>query len=134
MKIKKNIKAAEGSNTDTLVLTTSALLAFLSQIEELEDVDIAIGESDDKIKVVIGENEYILESPEDSTVEVETEVVDTIDAINEDGFDEIEEEGTVERIEVEDGEPIEGGIIKELVKTLAVGGLVRLTKHALQNA
>lgn len=121
---------------ETLVLTSSALIGFLSQIKELEGIDLSIGDSDgDKLVIKIGEDVYTLESPDDSIVEVEDELVDAIDDINEEGFDELREEGINDiGLEDQEGEVIEGGIIKEMVKTLALGGLIRLTKDALIKA
>lgn len=116
-------------NNDVLILTGSALASFLSQIEELKGLDLEIEESSDKISVKIGDNTYDLESPEDSVVSVDSEVIDTIDDLNTDGYDEFDEEMAAEADEV-----VEGGIIKELIKTLAVGGLVRLTKDAIANS
>lgn len=121
---------------DMVVLTPSALLAFLSQIEELKDVNIEVDEYADLIKVKIGENTYTLEAPEDSIVQVSNDAIEEVNNLNEMGYDEIEEDIEDGKIdgEVVEGEPIEGGIVKELLKTLAVGGLVRLTKDAIVNS
>ena len=114
---------------NALVLTPSALLAFLSQIEELSNAgDISVTEGENQLEVHIGPNAYVLESDESNTIEVDSEVVDEIDAINEEGYDEVDAEALGDETE-----GIEGGIIKELIKTLAIGGLVRLTKNALTN-
>lgn len=126
--IKKPVTADEdfGSN-EALILTPSALLAFLSQIEELDTKgNLSIEEGDGTLTVSIGDSTYVLESGA-SISDVEGDVVDSLDDINDDGYDEIDAE-TVE------DESVEGGIIKELIKTLAVGGLVRLTKNALLNS
>ena len=114
---------------DTLVLTPSALLTLLSQVEELKDLDLAIDEEEDGITIKIGENIYKLESPKE--VEVDSEVVEAIDDINEECYDELAEEVEVDELTEIEGDLVEGGIIKELIKTLAVGGLVRLTKDAI---
>ena len=103
---------------DTLILTPSALFEFLSQINELKDKEIQVEDDGSKIQVTIGESKYTLE-PGTEISEVDSEVVDTIDDINNDGYAEATDE------------PVEGGLIKELIKTLAIGGLVRLTKSAL---
>lgn len=115
-----------------LVLTPSALLAFLSQIEELNQLDIQLEENDSSISIKIGNNTYSLESNEELIVE--DELVDTLDSINEEGYQEVDEEAISRSIEYADAETVEGGIIKELIKTLAIGGLVRLTKDAITKA
>ena len=112
---------------NTLVLTPSALLAFLSQIDELKDKEIIVDDSGDDIQVTIGDTKYSLQ-PGVELSEVDPEVVDVLDEINEDGYDEAVEEAESQPA---DGEPVEGGLLKELVKTLAIGGLVRMTKNAL---
>lgn len=103
---------------DTLILTPSALFEFLSQINELKDKDIQVQDDGNNIIVTIGESKYTLE-PGTEISEVDSEVVDTIDDINNEGYAEADES------------TVEGGLIKELIKTLAIGGLVRLTKSAL---
>lgn len=113
-----------------LVLTPSGLLTFLSQIEELDTKgNLAITEDNDALEIAIGDSVYVLECTEESDVEVDPEVIETIQDINEEGYETFEEE-----IGELDSEPVEGGIIKELAKTLAVGALVRLTKNAITNS
>ena len=113
-----------------LVLTPSALFAFLHEIEELKDKEIVIDDSsEDQITINIGESSYVLDASQSAEVEVEGDVIEEIEEANQEGYDELADE--VEDVDTED---IEGGIIKELVKTLALGGLVRMTKHALEKA
>ena len=110
---------------DQIVFTPASVLTLLSEIEELKGQEIAFQEQDDTIALRIGDAIYNIETAEADEVEVSDEVIDQVDQANEEGYDELGWE-----IE-EDAEPIEGGIIKELIKTLAIGGLVRLTKNAL---
>ena len=124
----------KSKENDMLVLTPSALLAFLSNIEELKDLDITIGEDETHIEVQIGDSSYILESPESSEVEIDEMAVNEISDLDEEGYDELAEDEDIEHLEDVDGDLVEGGIIKELIKTLAVGGLVRLTKGAIMNS
>lgn len=124
----------ENSNENMLVLTPSALLAFLTEIEELKDYEISISEGDDEIEVQIGQSVYSIESPEKSTVEVSESAVNEIEDLNEDGYEELSENEDVNIVEDIEGDRVNGGIIKELIKTLAVGGLVRLTKDAIMKS
>lgn len=103
---------------DTLILTPSALFSFLSQITELSDKEIEVTDNGQSIEVKIGESSYTLQ-PGSEISDVDTEIVETIDEINSEGYEDAESEA------------VEGGLLKELVKTLAIGGLVRLTKAAL---
>ena len=111
--------------SETKVLTVSGLVSFLSEIEELQGKDISVADEDSTLTISIGDSTYRIESLESSEVEVDSAVVDTVDFIDEEGWDEIAD--VVEEAE----EPVEGGIIKEVLKTLAIGGLVRLTKNAI---
>lgn len=118
---------------ETKVLTISGLMAFLSQIEQLKGLDMTVAEEDNGIVISIGEDTYLIESEPDSIVEVDGDVIDSVETINEDGWDDIEDDVVDEFVEGPD-EAVEGGIIKELIKTLAIGGLVRLTKNAISKA
>lgn len=117
---------------EVAVLTPSGLLAFLSQIEELDTKGkLGITTTDDGtgIQVFIGDSIYNLEAPSiNNVIELEDSIVDDIKDINVEGYEELEDE--FEEVD----EPIKGGIIKELIKTLAIGGLVRLTKNAIEKA
>lgn len=117
-----------------LVLTPSALITFLANIEELSGLDLTITESENSIQVQIGESVYTLESPQTSEIEVTSEAIDEIDNLNEEGYDELADSDAIEHLEEVEGDVVEGGIIKELIKTLAVGGLVRLTKGAIMDS
>lgn len=108
---------------ESKVLTISGLTTFLTEIEELKGKDISVSEQSDGWVISIGDSDYYLESPEESVVEASADVIDSVDLIDQEGWDAIDD--------VIEEEPIEGGIIKELVKTLAIGGLVRLTKNVL---
>ena len=107
-----------------ILFTTASLLDFLSQIDELSDKDIVVDENNSAITVTIGGSTYTINKADAEEVEVPDEVVDEVADINESTFEELDD---VEYNEVDDSEVVEGGIIKEALKTLAIGGLVRLT-------
>lgn len=106
-----------------ILFTTSSLLDFLQQIDELSDKDIILNEDDSKITVTIGDSTYTINKSDAEEVEVEPEVVEEVAEINEATYEELDD---IEYDELEEGEVVEGGIISEALKTLAVGGLVRL--------
>ena len=112
-----------------IILTPSALLGFLSEIEELKDKEITFNESDTELSIVIDGNQYLLDASDAVEIAVDDESFEQVEEANEDGYDELDE-----NIEEIDNEEVEGGIIKELVKTLALGGLIRMTKHDLEKA
>lgn len=112
---------------DELVFTPAAVLDLLSSIEELKEYDINFNETGTGITLSIGDSQYEIASKDAEVVEVPEEVVEEVAEINEDNYEPyISEE--------DEGEAVEGGIVKELLKTLAIGGLVRLTKNAIQKA
>lgn len=112
-----------------IVLTPSALLGFLSQVEELSGEDISFVESEDNLTVTIGNNQYVLDASSAPEIEIDEESFEQVEDANAEGYEQLDEE--VETVDIQGDEPVEGGIIKELIKTLAVGGLVRLTKDAI---
>ena len=113
---------------ESKVLTVSGLLTLLSEIEQLKGLDIGVSEDEDSLTITIGDDVYHMTSPEDSVVEADDSVIDSIEDIDYEGWDDISD--IVENTD----EPVEGGIIKELIKTLAIGGLVRLTKNAISES
>lgn len=111
-----------------ILFTTSSLLDFLQQIDELSDKDIIVDENESAITITIGESTYSIDKNNAENVEVEPEVVDEVAEINETTYEELDD---VEYSEIDDEEVVEGGLISEALKTLAVGGMVRLTSKLL---
>lgn len=116
-------------DNNEILFTTASLLDFLQQIDELSDKDIILNEDDSTIAVTIGDSIYTINKSDAEEVEVEPEVVDEVAEINETTYEELDD---VVYNEVDEGEEVvEGGILSEALKTLAVGGLVRLTGKLL---
>lgn len=116
---------------DEILLTPAALLDFLRQIDELSDKDISLDETGSTITITIGGSVYGIDLNRAEEIEVPDEVVDEVSDVADEAYAELGEEGV--EIDNPDEEPIEGGILKEVLKTLAVGGLVRLTGKLLGN-
>lgn len=122
------VMSSESTSTSEIVFTTSSLLDLLAQIEELSEYDIDINESiDGSLQLTIGESYYSINLNTAEDVEVSDEVVEEIAEINEENYDNLDVET------IDDLEPIESGIVKEALKTLAIGGLVRLGKKYLDS-
>lgn len=110
-----------------LVFTSASLLDIISKIDELSQYEIGLTTTlDGQLQLQIGDSVYDLTSESDvNNVNVDDSVVDDVSEINEDAYDQIVGD------EVEDAQPIESGLIKEMIKTLAIGGVVRLGKNYL---
>lgn len=125
-----NIRTTEGSYMgDEILLTPAALLDFLRQVDELADKDIAVDETGSTITVTIGESTYGIDLNQAEDIEVPDEVVEEVSDVADTAYTELGGAG-VEFTEIEE-DVVEGGLIKEALKTLAVGGLVRLTAKLL---
>lgn len=112
-----------------LLFTPAALLDFLRQIDELADKDISIDEAGSTLNISIGDSSYAISLNDAQDVEVPDEVVDEVAEINETTYEELDD---VEYTEIEESDDVvEGGILSEALKTLAVGGMVRLTSKLL---
>lgn len=112
---------------EELVFTPSSILDFLSQIEELRDKDIQVIDTSGGVQISIGESIYMIDDSNATDIEVDSSVVEDIEDVNESAYDELEMSG-----EIELSEPVESGILRQIAKTLAIGGLVRLTTKLLK--
>jgi hypothetical protein len=110
-------------DNNEILLTPAALLDFLMQVDELADKDISVDDTGSALNITIGDSSYSINFSDAETVEVPDEVVDEVAEINETAYEELDD---VEYSEIDEDETVEGGIISEALKTLAVGGLVRL--------
>lgn len=114
-----------------ILLTPAALLDFLRQVDELADKDISVDDTGSTLNITIGDSSYSIDLNQAEDVEVPDEVVEEVSDVADAAYAELNESG-VEFTEIADTEEVvEGGIIKETLKTLAVGGLVRLTGKIL---
>lgn len=108
---------------ENIVFTPASVLSILTKIDELKDVNIGMTETlDGKLQLQVGESVYELEPQAPTEISVETSVVEKVEDANQDAYEDLAESG-----EVELQEPVTSGILKEIAKTLLVGGMVRLT-------
>lgn len=112
---------------DEIVFTPAAVLSLLTQIEELKDYDIGIKDGiAGRLQVTIGNSVYDVDTGSSVEVVVDEEAVADVEDANQDAYSSLSDSGEVEL------EPINSGVIKQLAKTLLVGGLVRLTSKLLK--
>lgn len=124
--MKKIIKAAE-EDYSQILFTPSSLVDFLTQVDELKDVNIGVNDDGEKVSISIGDSTYEIAPKSVTDIDVSDDDVDQVCQANESNYDELEESGS---IEIDDS--IESGIIKQLLKTLAIGGIVRLAAKELK--
>ena len=112
-----------------MLFTTSSILDLLYQIDELSEYDIGISETlDNKIQLTIGDSIYEIEPEKENEITVEEDVIDTVEEINQEAYQDLIEEG----FEYNDQEPVESGLIKEAVKSLLLGGAIKLASKMLK--
>ena len=105
---------------EEIVFTSAGLLDLLSQIDELKDYDMNLDDNNGAISLTIGDSVYSISKPKD-TVEVSEEAIAAISDIADEALS-----------GVDTSESIESGVIKEALKTLLVGGAVRLVAKILK--
>ena len=97
---------------EEVVFTTSGLLDLLAQIDELSEYNIDVSDNNGNVTVTIGDSVYSIEKPTDE-VEVPEQALAEISDIADEAIVDVDT-------------TIESGVIKEALKTLLVGGAVRL--------
>ena len=111
-----------------LLFTPASLLSLLVQIDELRDKEIGITQTvDNYIQLQIGDSTY--EIIPDDVVDIATTKGDLseVSDANIKTYEELADDGEVTFDDSIDlNTPVEGGILKEIAKTLLVGGIVRL--------
>lgn len=113
---------------DQLLFTPASVLDLLSKIDELHDVNVGVVEGlDGMLQIQVGQSTYELDDSNAIDVPVDSSTFDLVDDANVDAYEDLGSSG-----EIELSEPVESGIIKEIAKTLLIGGLVRLTKKLLK--
>lgn len=120
--------AVINSSDGQLMFTPASVVDLLLQIDELKDKTIIIAETPDgQLQLTVGDSIYLIDDDSSEPVEVEDEVVDIIEETNSNAFEELED-----GLEVTEA-PIKGGIIKDAVKSLLLGGMIKFAKKHLLN-
>lgn len=120
------------------IFTPSSVLDLLTQITELSEYEIGFTETfDNKFRLTVGDSVYDIEPESVQTLKVDDSTISDIQDTNMEAYESLESEGVIgianEDISNKDDVEIESGIIKEALKTLLVGGMVRLTGKMLSN-
>lgn len=114
-----------------ILFTPSALLDFLIQIDELKDKVVSVTETaDGDLQVEIGDSAYIVKTDSAKDVDVEQQAAEQVADLNMDAYSDIVEENSDANFE---DVSVEAGILAEIAKTLAIGGLARLNGKAVKS-
>lgn len=112
------------------VFTPAAVLDMLSQIDEFQHLAIGITETlDNKLQLQIGESIYIIDLTTATSATVDKQTIDLIETVNIDTYQELIDSSEDTSYAAE---TIESGVLKEIAKTLLVGGLIRLSAKLLK--
>ena len=125
------LKGDESIMEGQILFTPSSLLDLLTKIEELKGLDVGVTESvNGDMYIKVGESSYKIDTSNVTDIRVEDDVVETIEDVNEETYSNLEES---DEVVLEDNpDKIESSIIKELAKTLLLGGMVRLSAKWLR--
>ena len=116
---------------DDLLFTPAALLSVLLKIEELKDHDIRIYQTlDGDVQLQIDDSVYSLEPENETVIDVEESDLEAVEDANMEAYSDLKEEGEDVSVEISE-EPIQSGIIKEALKSMLLGGMIRLSKKIL---
>lgn len=114
-------------NDSEIVFTPAAVLDLLASIEEFNEFELSLTETmDGGLQLQVGDSYYELSPNSTIPIKVDNSIVDTIQEINSEAYEDIDGEDA-------NISPIESGLIKETLKTLLIGGVVRLAKDYLKN-
>lgn len=117
-----------------VVFTPASVLALLANIDELADYDISLTETlDGGFQLSIGDSYYTLESDNLNEIEVDQDVVQEVDIINEEVYDELGDQFDLTSYPDDESlESVESGLLKEAAKSLLLGGMIRLSAKLLK--
>lgn len=113
---------------DEVLFTPSAVLHLLTELDELKDKNISLSElSDGNLQISIGDSTYNIVTSTSVKVQVDDSVIETVEEENIQTYEELADN---ENIEV--SEPVESGILSSVVKSLLLGGMIRLAPKLLK--
>lgn len=116
---------------DELLFTPAALLSVLVQIDELKDCNIGITETvDGKLQLQIDDSFYSLEPENETTITVDESDADAVEDANMEAYSELESSGVA--LEELSQESVESGLVKEALKSMLLGGMIRLSTKLLK--
>lgn len=124
----------EANGLNEVMFTSAAVLDLLLQLDELKNYPIGLTETlDGNIQLQIGDSIYLIENDHAKIINVDDEVVGEIELTTEDAYVELDSYTDTSNDSIDEFEPVNAGIIKEVAKSLLLGGMIRFAgKHLLK--
>lgn len=114
-----------------ILFTPSALLDLLSQVDELKDCKLSVTETaDNNLQLQINDSVYCIDCDDAEDVNVDDKAVEQVADLNSEAYEDIVDQNDDMHFEDVD---VEAGILAEVAKTLAIGGLARLNGKAVKS-
>lgn len=110
-----------------LLFTPAAVLDLLLSIDELRGSQVELQESPSGVQIQIGNSQYSISADSATDIDVDSEVLSDVTDVADEAFDNMQDSGEVESIE-----PVESGVLKNIVKSLLLGGMIRLSTKLLK--
>ena len=117
---------------DEILFTPVAVLDLLQKIDELSECELEMIETlDGRIQLSVNESLYDIDTSSATVIDAPEATVSEIQYVNEsEYFDIVDSSYIADMVSMNNN--INSGIIKEVAKTLLVGGLVRLTSKLIK--
>ena len=113
------------ADIEQMLFTPASVIDLLSKIDELADYNISLTETfDNKLQLQVGDSIYEIDTDNSTSLRVDSSTLAKAIDVNEDAYAELDDNFDVQQ-------DVNAGIIKEVAKTLLLGGMLRLSAKML---
>lgn len=113
---------------EEILLTPATLLELLSNVDEFKNFTIGITETiDNKLQLQVNDSHYEINPINVVDIDVSEHDLQEVSDANLDTYQSLSD-----NYDINVDQPVETGIIKEILKSLALGGMVRLSAKLLK--
>lgn len=126
MKISASQRVVSSQVADgEIVFTKCGLLEVLASIDELRGLDLELSDNGSSIELKVGNSTYTINNSAATEVSAPEEVVEQIESIDQTTLEDLTD-GEDASFNIAEQENVNAGILKHLVKSMLVGGMIRL--------